>query len=422
MAVRLPKDIKGFFKKGNNKDNEPVYKNEDFGLEEDWEELEDRFQEKDDRVVMEEEEPDKNTKRLKGKLIFGIAGLILIFLLFSVLSNALAPKNKEENKENAQLSKGSRVTNPASDVPNNYAEMAKYQRELEARKAAEEALRKRNMPEEKVVPPNNVPPPNPPVAPSVPQQPGYVVQQGPVAALENHYSSPLSFKLDGANQQQAAGNISNYSPVTGAGSRVDLGSVFTLQAGTVVPATLLSGIDSRMTGDVVAQVRQDVYDSRTGRHLIFPQGSKLIGKMAKASGRRVGVVFTRIILPAGSNVNLPEQNAADNAGYPGVKDKYDTHDSSFWRSAFVGMVVSYLADEINDKAGRLSGTISESERGFGIEERREYETALTSTVKDITKKYADKNKDEPANIVIRPGYQFNVFINQDLNVYQYLRR
>ena len=419
MAFRLPKNLKGFFKKDGGGDSEPVYKNEDFGLEDDWDELEDRFQEKDDKIVMEEPEDDKKARRLKGKLIFGLAGIILVFLLFSVLSNALAPKNKEENKENAQFSKGSRITNPASDVPNNYAEMAKYQRELEARKAAEEALRKRNATEGKVVPPANVTPPNPPVAPSVPQQPGYVIQQGPVAAFENHYSSPLSFKLDGANQQQAAaGNISNYSPVSGTGSRVDLGSVFTLQAGTVIPATLLSGIDSRLTGDVVAQVRQDVYDSRTGRHLIFPQGSKLIGKLAKSKGRRVGVTFTRVILPDGSNVNLPEQNAADNAGYPGMKDKYDTHDADFWRGSFVGLVTALMADGIDEAMDNKNRYVYNSSNN-----NNEY---IRSNVSDYMSKLSDRlteraSKTEEPNVRIRPGYQFNVFINQDLNVYQYLR-
>lgn len=419
MAFRLPKNLKGFFKKDGGGDSEPVYKNEDFGLEDDWDELEDRFQEKDDKIVMEEPEDDKKARRLKGKLIFGLAGIILVFLLFSVLSNALAPKNKEENKENAQFSKGSRITNPASDVPNNYAEMDKYQRELEARKAAEEALRKRNATEGKVVPPANVTPPNPPAAPSVPQQPGYVVQQGPVAAFENHYSSPLSFKLDGANQQQAAaGNISNYSPVTGTGSRVDLGSVFTLQAGTVIPATLLSGIDSRLTGDVVAQVRQDVYDSRTGRHLIFPQGSKLIGKLAKSKGRRVGVTFTRVILPDGSNVNLPEQNAADNAGYPGMKDKYDTHDADFWRGSFVGLVTALMADGIDEAMDNKNRYVYNSSNN-----NNEY---IRSNVSDYMSKLSDRlteraSKTEEPNVRIRPGYQFNVFINQDLNVYQYLR-
>ena len=416
MSFRMPKKITGFFKKDGT-ESEPVYENKDFGLEDDWEELEDRFREKDDRVVMEEPESDEKPKRLRGKLIFGIAGLVLVFLLFSVLSNALRPPRADENKEDAQLSKGSRVTNPASAVPGNYAEMAKYQRELEARRQAEEALRRRNMPEEKMTPPANVQPPAPPAAPSVPQQPGYVVQQGPVAAIDNPYSSPLSFKLDGAGQQAQAGNISNYTPVTG--SKVDLGSVFTLQAGTVVPATLLSGIDSRMTGDVVAQVRQDVYDSRTGRHLIFPQGSKLVGKLAKGKGRRVGVVFTRIILPDGSNVNLPEQSAADNAGYPGMKDKYDTHDADFWRGSFVGLVTALLADGVDNAMDNKNRYVYNSSTN-----NNEY---IRSNVSDYMSKLSDRlteraSKTEEPNVRIRPGYQFNVFINQDLNVYQYLRR
>ena len=81
MAFRLPKNLKGFFKKDGGGDSEPVYKNEDFGLEDDWDELEDRFQEKDDKIVMEEPEDDKKARRLKGKLIFGLAGIILVFLL-----------------------------------------------------------------------------------------------------------------------------------------------------------------------------------------------------------------------------------------------------------------------------------------------------------------------------------------------------
>lgn len=436
MAFRLPKNLKGFFKKDGGGDSEPVYKNEDFGLEDDWDELEDRFQEKDDKIVMEEPEDDKKARRLKGKLIFGLAGIILVFLLFSVLSNALAPKNKEENKENAQFSKGSRITNPASDVPNNYAEMAKYQRELEARKAAEEALRKRNATEGKVVPPANVTPPNPPAAPSVPQQPA--VQNSPTV-LDDPNRSSITFP--GYNGNEAIKNAaeinlakidpekylrlqkrkememaaSSYS--SGQSSNVDMSSTFTLQAGTVIPATLLSGIDSRLTGDVVAQVRQDVYDSLTGRHLIFPQGSKLVGKLAKGKGRRVGVTFTRIILPDGSNVNLPEQSAVENAGYPGMKDKYDAHDPDFYRGAVISGIVGYLAaavDEHFDRAKANNGSNNNNDAA---------ETAMTKVANNVSNHIMKRvSQTEEQNVVIRPGYQFNVFINQDLSVYQYLRR
>lgn len=420
MNFRTPKGISGFFKKNGGRDEEPAYDNRDFGLEDDWDDLDDRFQEKNDRVVIEDTEPENKSKRLKGKLILGLAGLVGLFLLFSVLSNALAPKKVEENKETAQMSTGSRVTNPAASVPGNYSDMAKYQRELEARRQAEEAAKAKALAQQQpktVYPaPQNVPPPS---APSVPQQPGYTVQ-APVVT-ENPYSSPLSFKLEG-NSQQAAGpaatTVSNYNPSASYTSRVDMNSVFTLQAGTVIPATLLSGIDTRMTGDVVAQVRQDVYDSLTGRNLVFPQGSKLIGKLAKGKGRRAGVTFTRIILPDGSNVNLPEQAAVDNAGYPGMKDKYDTHDADFWRGSFVGLVTAVLADGIDDAMDNKNRyAYNSSSNG------NEY---IRSNVGDYMDKLSERlteraSKTEEPNVRIRPGYQFNVFINQDMSVYGYRR-
>ena len=423
MNFRAPKGISGFFKKNSGRDEEPAYDNKDFGLEDDWDDLDDRFQEKNDRVVIEDTEPENKSKRLKGKLILGLAGLVGLFVLFSVLSNALAPKKVEEKKETAQMSTGSRVTNPAASVPNNYADMATYQRELEARKQAEEAAKAKALAQQQpktVYPaPQNVPPPSPPSAPSVPQQPGYTVQ-APVVT-ENPYGSPLSFKLEG-NAQAATGpaptTVSNYSPSASYTSRVDMNSVFTLQAGTVIPATLLSGIDTRMTGDVVAQVRQDVYDSLTGRNLVFPQGSKLIGKLVKGKGRRAGVTFTRIILPDGSNVNLPEQAAVDNAGYPGMKDKYDTHDADFWRSSFVGLVTAVLADGIDDAMDNKNRyAYNSSSNG------NEY---IRSNVGDYMDKLSERlteraSKTEEPNVRIRPGYQFNVFINQDMSVYGYRR-
>ena len=420
MNFRTPKGISGFFKKKSGRDDEPAYENKDFGLEDDWDDFDDRFQEKDDRVVIEDTEPENKSRRLKGKLILGLAGLVLFFLLFSVLSNALAPKKVEENKETAQVSKGSRVTNPAAAVPNNYAEMAKYQRELEARRQAEEAAKNKaqvqQQPKTVYPAPQNVPPPP---APSAPPQPGYTVQ-APVAA-ENPYSSPLSFKMEGNAQAQsapAATTVSNYGTASPYSSKVDMNSVFTLQAGTVIPATLFSGIDTRMTGDVVAQIRQDVYDSLTGRNLVFPQGSKLIGKLVQGKGRRAGVKFNRIILPDGSNVNLPEQNATDNAGYPGMKDKYDTHDADFWRGSFVGLMTALLADGIDDAMDNKNRYVYNSSSNGN-----EY---IRSNVGEYMDKLSDRlteraSKTEEPNVRIRPGYQFNVFINQDMNVYGYRR-
>ena len=166
MNFRMPKEISGIFKKKKDSNQgEPEYRNEDFGLEDDWE-VEDPFvKEKNDKIVMEDVNPQKNSRRLKGKLIFGIAGALALFLAWSVLSNMMAPKQPVQKEESANLSTGSKMTNPAATVPNNYADMAKYQRELEQRKAAEEALKKRSMTNQAVPNTNNVQAPPAPAAP-----------------------------------------------------------------------------------------------------------------------------------------------------------------------------------------------------------------------------------------------------------------
>ena len=104
---------------------------------------------------------------------------------------------------------------------------------------------------------------------------------------------------------------------------------YALQAGSVIPATLQTGVSSDMPGgDVVALVRQNIYDSLTGTHLLIPQGSKIIGTYGQAGARgnkRIGVIFERIILPDGSSLELPDQKAIDGTGTPGLIDKYTTH-------------------------------------------------------------------------------------------------
>ena len=129
-------------------------------------------------------------------------------------------------------------------------------------------------------------------------------------------------------------------------------------------------------------------------------------------------MFTRVILPDGSNLTLPTQRAVDKSGYPGMKDKYDAHDSTFFRGALIGGVMAYLADEIDAKSHRSSGTVTTGNT------ERTYTTALNDTVKKITDKVTDRasqGANATPSVIIRPGYQFNIFINTDLNAYEYMR-
>lgn len=181
-----------------------------------------------------------------------------------------------------------------------------------------------------------------------------------------------------------------------------------LRAGSVIPATLLTGITSDVPGsDVVAEVRQDVYDSQTGMHLLIPQGSRIIGTSGKAGSRgnaRIGVVFTRIILPDGTSIQLPNQNAIDGTGMPGMKDQYTQHSGSIFRSAFMTSILGAAAQAAT---GNTSG---DDDRSPG----QEAVSGAVAQVMQAASKLVDRAADQEATITIRPGTAFSLFINQDL--------
>ena len=186
-----------------------------------------------------------------------------------------------------------------------------------------------------------------------------------------------------------------------------------MNAGTVIPATLLTGITSDVPGgDVVAQIRQDVYDSLTGTHLLIPQGSRLIGTSGQAGSRgnkRIGVIFTRIILPSGVSIILPDQKAIDGVGYPGLEDEYTEHKGAAYGSAFMAALLGAAAQSAT---GDTSG---DDERSPGQE-------AVAGAVAEILRtgeKFVDRELQKQPTITINPGFQFSVFINQDLNLGEY---
>lgn len=192
------------------------------------------------------------------------------------------------------------------------------------------------------------------------------------------------------------------------------GGEYALQAGSVVQATLITGITSDVpNGDVVAQVRQNIYDSETGEHLLIPQGSRLIGKSGNAGNRgnaRIGVVFSRIILPNGESIDLPDQQAIDGVGYPGLKDQYTQHTGKLYSTAFMTALISAAAQSAT---GNTSG---DDERSPG----QEAVSGAVADVLDAMKDVIDRDSSVAPTITIRPGSEFSVFINQDLYIPEYV--
>jgi type IV secretion system protein VirB10 len=116
-------------------------------------------------------------------------------------------------------------------------------------------------------------------------------------------------------------------------------SPFVIQAGTIIPAALITGIRSDLPGQITAQVTENIFDSPTGRAKLLPQGARLIGVYDSrvAFGQsRVLLVWTRLIMPNGRSIVLERQQGADAGGYSGLQDEVDNH----WVELFKGALLS----------------------------------------------------------------------------------
>jgi type IV secretion system protein TrbI len=105
-------------------------------------------------------------------------------------------------------------------------------------------------------------------------------------------------------------------------------SPYVLQAGAVISAALITGIRSDLPGQITAQITENIYDSPTGRFLVVPQGTRVIGQYSNDVGfgqRRILLVWNRLIFPNGRSIVLERQPGADAEGYAGLEDGVDYH-------------------------------------------------------------------------------------------------
>jgi type IV secretory pathway VirB10-like protein len=180
-------------------------------------------------------------------------------------------------------------------------------------------------------------------------------------------------------------------------------SPFVIQAGTIIPGALLTGIRSDLPGDITAQVTEHVYDSPSGRTLLIPQGSRLIGAYDSqiAFGQsRVLLVWTRLILPDGKSVSLDRQKGADVAGYSGLEDDVDNHWGSLVKAAAVSTLLSIGSQiAIGNNDNQLQQAVAQGAAlGFNQIGRQIIGRSLTI---------------QPT-LTVRPGFPVRVMINRDL--------
>jgi len=186
-------------------------------------------------------------------------------------------------------------------------------------------------------------------------------------------------------------------------------SKYELQAGTIIPGMLITGIDSDLPGQITGQVKSNVYDSMTGRYLLVPQGSKISGiyDSQVAYGQdRVLVAWKRIIFPNGQSIDLGGMPGADLSGYAGFNDQVDNHYKKIFGSIVLMSVLGAGAQL--SQAQSNNNSLQAPTVGQTIAQSLGTNIAATGTM--ITA----KNINIQPTLKIRQGYEFNITVTKDM--------
>jgi len=180
-------------------------------------------------------------------------------------------------------------------------------------------------------------------------------------------------------------------------------SPYTMLAGTILPGVLITGINSDLPGQIEGQISQNVYDTVTGQHLLLPQGTRVLGvydSRVTYGQSRVLIVWTRLIRPDGSNLDLEGMPGVDLSGYAGVTGKVDRHLGRLLTAVVLGSVI---------EAGAQSGTnytfptvADRARQGAG------------QGVNEATQQIMRKELNLQPTIRVGPGARFNVFATKDI--------
>ena len=186
-------------------------------------------------------------------------------------------------------------------------------------------------------------------------------------------------------------------------------SPYMIRAGFVIPAIMISGINSDLPGQVMAQVSQNVWDTATGRFLLIPQGTRLIGAYSSdvAYGQeRVLMAWQRLIFPDGKTFDIRAMPGADSAGYAGFTDQINNH---WFRTISSAILMSGViaAVDLSQDDNNSSDSSDRQRAGDALSE------ALGQTLGQVLGQIISKNLNVAPTLEIRPGYRFNVIAVKD---------
>lgn len=209
--------------------------------------------------------------------------------------------------------------------------------------------------------------------------------------------------LDTAATRRRAFLQGHGNPSTESAERITRpASRYVVQAGSIIPAALITGIRSDLPGQIIAQVTQNVYDSRTGRILLIPQGARLIGEYdseVAAGQKRVLLAWTRLILPGGDSIFLDRLPGADAAGMAGLQDRTNYHWGNMLKAALISTLLGTGSELVADDDSDLVRALR-----YGTQD----------TVSQTGRQLVQRQLNVPPTLTVRPGFALRIIVTRDL--------
>ena len=231
--------------------------------------------------------------------------------------------------------------------------------------------------------------------PSVPGLPGAANQAGQSPAPD-YPESFLPFAASASHDQLFSVRQDDPSP-------------YELRAGSVIPAILLTGINASLPGTIVGQVRDNVFDSVTGRFLLVPRGTKLVGSYDSRviqGQRRVLVAWSRLLYPDGSSVELRGMAGVDSAGYAGFGANVDEHLNKLFTSA---LLLSIIGAGAQLSQPQQAASIYAAP-GIG----QTIAGAVGQQIGNTSIQFTQRQLEVPPTLQVPPGYEFDVLVDRDI--------
>ena len=187
-------------------------------------------------------------------------------------------------------------------------------------------------------------------------------------------------------------------------------SPYEVKAGTIIPGVLLTGANSDLPGQLIAQVREPVFDTETGQHLLIPQGARLVGLYGHQTvygQERVLITWKRVIFPNGTSLTLKDgMPGTDALGAAGFQDEVNHHLVRVFGSVVLLSIISagLQLSQIPDFGQGFSGPTAGNVLGAAVGQQ------LGQTSSELIR----RGMNVSPTIEIRPGYAFNVMVTQDI--------